>query len=196
MAHGSSYLGRLLTYFSFARDFRREVSWVLSFPARAPYQIRTGHICLEGKDVTATPMVHIGKRAKISSQRVALPKERGVKPQTSHRRGRPDHMFFALNTLFSVGKDIIVGPPHSVGLLLPIGSFQTCWSWQGIFCHSFGTQASRIAPRSCSLNTIQSSPSPIRTETRGVSHAYAFRERCCAIQLRGYKNRVVSRHNP
>ena len=36
MAHGSSYLGRLLTYFSFARDFRREVSWVLSFPARAP----------------------------------------------------------------------------------------------------------------------------------------------------------------
>ena len=48
---------------------------------------------------------------------------RGVKPQTSHHRVRPDRMFFALNTSFGVGKDIIVGPPHSVGLLLPIGSF-------------------------------------------------------------------------
>ena len=59
MAHGSSYLGRLLTYFSFARDFRREVSWVLSFPARAPSGFCHRTPDLEGQYTTFILQVRI-----------------------------------------------------------------------------------------------------------------------------------------
>ena len=59
MAHGSSCLGRLLTYFSFVRDFRREVSWVLSFPARAPSGFCHRTPDLEGQYTTFILQVRI-----------------------------------------------------------------------------------------------------------------------------------------